>query len=62
MISHNAEFYEALCPEKWILESGRFVIVVVVVIIIVIVVVTIVFAVVDFTIVFFVLVTRIVLI
>ena len=23
MISHNAEFYEALCPEKWILESGR---------------------------------------
>jgi elongation factor 3 len=22
MISHNAEFYEALCPEKWILESG----------------------------------------
>ena len=20
---HNAEFYEALCPEKWILESGR---------------------------------------
>jgi len=23
MISHNAEFYNALCPEKWILESGR---------------------------------------
>ena len=23
MISHNAEFYEALCPEKWMLESGR---------------------------------------
>jgi len=23
MISHNSEFYEALCPEKWILESGR---------------------------------------
>jgi len=23
MISHNAEFYEDLCPEKWILESGR---------------------------------------
>jgi len=23
MVSHNAEFYEALCPEKWILESGR---------------------------------------
>ena len=23
MISHNAEFYDALCPEKWILESGR---------------------------------------
>jgi len=23
MISHNAEFYEALCPEKWIL--GGFV-------------------------------------
>ena len=23
MISHNAEFYEALCPEKWILESSR---------------------------------------
>ncbi len=23
MISHNAEFYEELCPEKWILESGR---------------------------------------
>merc|ERR1711998_822223 len=23
MISHNAEFYEALCPEKWILESRR---------------------------------------
>ena len=22
MISHHAEFYEALCPEKWILESG----------------------------------------
>ena len=22
MISHNAEFYEALCPEKWMLESG----------------------------------------
>jgi len=22
MISHNAEFYEALCPEKWLLESG----------------------------------------
>ena len=23
MISHNSEFYDALCPEKWILESGR---------------------------------------
>eukprot|EP01041_Mallomonas_annulata_P007609 gene7609-15590_t len=23
MISHHAEFYEELCPEKWILESGR---------------------------------------
>eukprot|EP00981_Chlorochromonas_danica_P016137 scaffold15892_cov537-Ochromonas_danica.AAC.1 len=23
MISHNSEFYNALCPEKWILESGR---------------------------------------
>merc|ERR1711871_1314682 len=23
IISHNSEFYEALCPEKWILESGR---------------------------------------
>ena len=23
MISHNAEFYEALCPEKRMLESGR---------------------------------------
>jgi elongation factor 3 len=23
MISHNAEFYNTLCPEKWILESGR---------------------------------------
>ena len=22
MISHNAEFYEALCPEKWILGEG----------------------------------------
>lgn len=22
MISHNSEFYEALCPEKWLLESG----------------------------------------
>jgi len=23
MVSHNAEFYEALCPEKWLLESGN---------------------------------------
>lgn len=23
MVSHNAEFYEALCPEKWLLESGH---------------------------------------
>jgi elongation factor 3 len=23
MISHNAEFYEALCPERWLLNEGR---------------------------------------